>query len=90
MDTVEEKRIQKLNNQNEDEDMNFLENHNKLLISNKGKKKGVLVGDQLEVLDNFGDNLDKYVKQLHLTKRGESRNEIKLEDLNSGDSEKNN
>lgn len=90
MDTVEEKRIEKINYEIENEDIHFLENHNRLLNSNKKKKKGILIGDQLEILDNFGENLDKYVQQLQLTKRGESRNEDKLIGLSSGDSEKNN
>jgi len=90
MDTVEEKKFEKLNNQNDDEDINFLENHNKLFLSNKVKKKGKHQRDQLEVLNNFGENLDKYLQQIQFSKIRESRNEQKQEGLISGNPEKNN
>jgi hypothetical protein len=89
MDTVEEKKFEKHNNQNDDEDINFLQNHKKLFLSNKGKKKETLQGDQLEVLNNFGENLDKYLQQIQFSKIRESRNEQKQEGLISGYSEKN-
>ncbi len=90
METIDEKKIQKLHNQNEDEDINFLESHSKLLIRNKGNIKSKLVRNKLEVMNNLGDKFDKYEDQLHLTKKGESINENKLEELTKGDSDKKN
>lgn len=60
------------------------------MFKNSGKKKGLLVVDQLEVLDNLNDNLDKYVQELQINNKiRESRNN-NLIGFSSADSEKNN